>query len=260
MKHKTLYVGFGFSLLALLVLRVCQLAFAIESTTGFYKPEYENFSFVSAAAIIISVAAITYFSFTDIVGSSKIEGKPLAIFCILSAVGFVLKAYFLAFNSSPSLMGIYLVTALLSLVCGAVYLLYAYSLLKGQKIKPHFLAIVPVFWIFELIGIFVRSSDVSALSERFFETVTAALCVIFSLYLVKEKAGMLTNISTKIMVAISLTASVFCIILSLSPLLIILFGKGNLLHSFSYANIVYLAYGIYIPAYVFTTFKHKKVQ
>ena len=260
MKHKTLYVGYGFSLLALVVLRVCQLAFAMESATGFYKPEYENFGFVSAVAIILSVAAITYFSFTDTHFSrrEKESGKT-AIFYILTAVGFIAKFAFSDLGASASLISISTISALLALLSAAVCIVDAYFLFVGKTAKNHFNILFVVFWISELITVFVRNNDVSSLPERFYETVSAALCILCSLYVVKDKEEMLTKISSKIMVALSLVTSAFCIMCSLPQLLIVISGNGNLLHSFSLSSVLYLTYGIFIPVYIFGTFtqKHK---
>lgn len=259
MKHKTLYFGFGFSLLALLVLRVCQLAFAVEAHTGFYKPEYENFWIISAIAIVVGIAIITCFSFVDVDAESrKKESKWMAIFYLLAAVGFGFKAFFTTFDSTTAIIDATAIAAMLSLASMAIYLIFAYFTYINKTPKTYFLVVPSIFWIFELISIFIRNNDVSSVPERVYETLSSVLCILFSLYLVKEKGGMLTKITTKIMVALSLVTSVFCLILSLPNILLIISGNGNLLHNPQISSVLYLAFGIYIPAYIFSTFNLKK--
>lgn len=257
MKHKTLYAGFGCSLLAVIVLRVCQLAFTIESNTGFYKLQYENFWLISAAVILCSVLSVVLFSFTDVDAALRIkEGKTSAVLSIVTGVGFLIKA-FLSFNQSvgavSSLLGLFAVIS--AIVC----FINSYNILSGKKESAFVFILAVPFWIMELVFVFLQNNDVASVPGRFYEIITAALCLVFSIYMAKDKAGMLTGISSKMMVAFSLVASLFCLALSVPNVVLFLAGKGDLLHNVSVLDLLYLAYGVYIPTYIFTTFKFKKV-
>lgn len=256
MKYKTLYFGFGFSLLALLVSRFCQLAFAIETATGFYKLQYENFGVVSAALIIICILAITFFSFTDISCERKTDNSKLVgVFSCLAGVGFVIKA---VFGYQPTIANFSLVISVLAVVSAVVLFLYAYWVFVGKTQEFKFFVLIAPFWILELVFAFLQNNDVSAVPERFYEIITAALCLVFSLYQAKDKAKMLTPISSKIMVATSLITSIFCIILSLPKIVLMASGSGNVLHDFAMTDVMYLCYGVFIAVYIFASFRPQK--
>ncbi|MBR5451960.1 MAG: hypothetical protein IKV36_03070 [Clostridia bacterium] len=257
MKHKTLYIGYGFSALSLIVFRVCQVAFTIESNTGFYKPQYENLWLVSAAVIIISVAAITLFSFSDIdFNCREKEGRGVAALTVVVGIAFLIKA-FATFSQNAGLMALLL--TLLAILSAGVCFVNAYSVFCGKSVSVGSYALIVPFWIIELVFTFIQNNDVSSVPHRFYEIITVALCLVFSLNIAKDKAGMLTQISSKIMVSLSLAASLFCLALSVPDVVLFLAGKGNLLHDASVLDLLYLAYGVYIPTYIFTTFKLKKV-
>ena len=258
MKHKTLYAGYGCSFLAFIVLRICQLGFTIESNTGFYKPQYENFWYISAAVIILSVAAITFFSFTDVdFNSRKKEGGLTATFCIITGVGFLIKAissFSENFGAVPALLTLFAVVS--AMAC----FINAYCIFGGKSGKTGWYTLMVPFWIIELVFVFVQNNDVSSVPHRFYEIVTAALGLVFAVCLAKDRAGMFSGISSKIMVALSLTASLFCLAFSLPNMVLFLAGKGSLLHDASFSDALYLSYGLFITVYIFSTFKLKKAS
>ena len=258
MKHKTLYVGYAFSLIALLVMRICQLLFVIEPATGFYKPQYENFWIISATAIVVSALALAFFSYTDIdFTARKKEGIPVAIFSLVLGVSFVIKA----FSSVLEVSGILaFVVAALSLILAVIYICSACMLFVGKKIKINYFIVSVVFWLVELISVYLQNDDISAVPQRTYWILSATLCLITSLDILKDKAEMLTKISSKTMVAFSLFTSLFCIISTLPNIILMVLGKGNLLYGTSLSDVFYLFYGIYISVYIFSTFKQKKYK
>ena len=94
--------------------------------------------------------------------------------------------------------------------------------------------------------------------ERAYSVITAALCLMATLYQLKCRLSMLTDFTRKIMVALSLVCSILCIAAALPKYLLVIFDKGYLLHTTSVGDLLYLVYGIYLAVYVFLTFKTKK--
>lgn len=258
MKHKTVYVGFGFSLATLVVLRVCQLLFTIESDTGFYKPSYSNFSILCIVAILLFVAAMAYFAFTDINPQSRgKEGKLCAVFSALTGGAILAKAAVLIFGNLTALA---IAVAASAVIATFAYVSHAQAIFTDKPLKTAMLLLTVPFWLLELIYVFVENNDISAVPERAYDILTVCLCVMFSLSYMKFKAEMLTPMRTKLMVVLGLVTSAFCFISTLPRYIVILIGGGEQLHASAISDVLFPMYGALIITFLFSTFKLNKVK
>lgn len=256
MKHKTVYVGFGFSLLSLIIMRVCQLLFTIESNTGFYKSSYSNFSVLCLVVIALFVTAMMYFSFTDINPDNKgKEGKICATFSALTGGALLAKAVFLVMKQLGNFEIVVAATAVMATIA---YVGYAQSVFTDTPQKPLFHILTVPFWLVELIYVFVENNDISAVPERIYDIVTVGLCVVFSLYHLKFKADMLNPFGKKLMVALGLVTAAFCFVSTLPRYIVILLGGGEQLHASAISDALFPMYGAMIISFVFGVFKTEK--
>ena len=256
MKHKTVFVGFGFSLVALIVMRVCQLLFTIESATGFYKPSYSGFGILAATLIIVFSLVVTYFTFTDI--DPKVinkEGKLVAVFSALTAGALLAKSVVLVVKDQSAFSVAVAASAVMATVA---YVGYAQGIFTNKPLKASMQILAIPFWTLELVYIFIENNDISAVPERAYDIITACLCVLFALQHLKFKAEMLTPFKIKIMAVVGFITAIFCFISTVPRYLVVLIGGAEQLHASAVSDALFPFYGLMIITFIYSTFKKTK--
>lgn len=255
MKNKSALICFFFSTAALTVLRICQLIYAIDGKTGFYKNEYSGFSLLCTAAMVISAAAVTLFSFFDTASTESGQvsretdtaGRSASVlltelFSLLVGASLAIHAVGLL-EEGTELIG----TVRLAFLLAAAVGYGAFGLLEMLgRARPALLTLffTPV-WIFELISGFVKYNDVSAVPERTYDILTLCLCTVFSLMYAKRINGFDSSRPRAIYTAVGLCTAEACLISTLPRFAVMLLGKTELLHESAVSGYVLLIFGFF---------------
>ncbi len=250
MKHKRIAVSYIFSSVAILLMRICQLLFAIESETGFYKPEYSYFGYISVSVLLVFSAVMIYLSFSEKERiDSKTNSKLSATFSALTAGGILAKAVTLLITK-PSNFAFAVSAA--AVIAAVGYFVYSQDVFTSGKINVGMLLLTIPFWILELVYIFVENNDISAVPERSYDIITVVLCLIFALSFIKLKAEMVDPFRSKLTFAVGLIASAFCFISTVPRYMVILLGNKILLHNSAISDALFPIYGIFILTVLFS--------
>lgn len=256
MKNRASVICFAFSAAAVTVMRICQLLYTIESNTGFYKNGYSYFSVISAAALIISAAAIALFSFFDPIsakstrrvksflseknGCSSFSGD---LACLFVAAGFLLLAVHTVSSGVDEVSSVVRLVFELSAVIG--YGAFGFLGVIGKP-RPALLSVlfVPV-WISELITLFVRYNGVAAVPERTYDILMLCLCTLFSLSYAKQVNGVSKGYLSIRFRIFGLYTAFMCIVSTFPRYFVMLLGRADVLHESAVSEPVFLIFGIF---------------
>lgn len=220
MKHRQIINLLYVAVPVCVLLRIMQLKFTIDATTGFIKQPYRDISmlisFVVFAAII-AMCVLAYFSESVSVKTSSTQ--PIVAFsCVLTGGLFVCDSV----SSVVEINDIYSIfLILLGLISAVAFILFGIEKIY-PLVFPKALLIAPtVYYIVKLIKLFVSTSELSLVTENIFLLFThsALLCFVFEFASYENNFGDSARRQKKLF-ACGITSTMLCIVTALPKLLL----------------------------------------
>lgn len=168
MKYRHIIALLGVSMPICVLLRVIQIIFTTDNTTGFIKQQYSQVSImisviVCAAAIAISVLASTV---DDVCKKEKAINPFVSIAGLLAGGMFVYEAVvnvsilgFVGWNS---------ISFVLSLLSACVFVMFGIKNIYDYKFFNLLLIVPVIHYVIKLINLFISTSALSLVTENVF--------------------------------------------------------------------------------------------
>lgn len=214
-----------------IALRTVMLIFAVDSVSGFIKPEYAT----PATIIVFALTLGALLIFGSSLAVRKIADRDLNLRGILFSVSLFVFALAIIYETffSNILFGVGLFQRLLHylLAVGAFGSLIYIGILKLIKKKYlHILTLTPViFLISRLIIVFSGFSSISAISDTIIETVAMCLALVTFLFYSKIECGQPTK-KARFVFALSLLCGYVSAISSVPRIIADLFMIEQAIH------------------------------
>ncbi len=255
MRYRHTMTLLGLCLPICLILRALQLAFTIDSTTGFIKQQFSGISVTIMIIIFAGIISVGLIGFaTDGV---KIQNSEKNIFVSVSA--FLAGGAFI-YNTIASLQvknitaWYDVVTIFLGLVTAAVFVAYGIKNICDIEFPDIFL-IVPVFYyILRLITIFVSTSALSLVTKNIFLIFANGTVLLFMFEFAKIQNNVDEKPQSKKVFAAGIMAAMLCFTESLPKFI----AQKDIMSTRDISDsILTLAVGIFILVHLIINFKDK---
>lgn len=252
----------GFALPICLGLRFLQLFYIIETETGFYKPEFENFGNYILFIIFGFVAAIVMFSFFTHRRPDKVPKTN--IFMSVSSVLLAFSIVFELFNQG-TLFGNVIWQVLLLRIFGilsAVWLiLFALKryIKKYIKIKIPDLAsaLLGLFYVMKIICNFASISSLALISDNILLIGSYCFSLLFMMNFGKLYSGLDFERGFKKLMATGFASVILLFTQSVPNIIYNICSGGSYNHISMVTNVNLLLTGIFILVFVLSHFSHK---
>ena len=264
MKHKNILLIFSSFTAVAVILRTLQLAFFIESSTGFHKNNGNNGYIAIVIYALYFVFAIGTYLLVNFFSKIQPSSRPdTGKSPILAVISLVLSAFFLLSSASTVVFSDFtqsIASSALSLLTGlfSFFFFLLYGIGGWVKIKlPSGFTIAPIiYFVYRLVMSFINYTGVSNISENILDIVFLCFAVLFFLLHGKILSGIEVRKSCRQIFSFGLLTFFFGCLNSLPPVLTVALGREAELHSMpSLATLGYLLFGIY--ALVFTLYLYK---
>lgn len=221
MSYRHTMTLFGVCLPICLVLRVLQLIFTIDSTTGFIKQQYSAISVIIMLVIFAGIISVGLIGFAcDGIKFQKKEINP-----VTSLTSFLTGGMFIydtaALVASASIAAWYdKVLLLFGLLSAAVFIAFGIKKIYMYKF-PSILLVVPVFYyIVRLISIFVSTSALSLVTKNIFLLFANGALLIFMFEFSKTENKIDDTPKIKKLFSAAIVASMFCFVQALPRIIV----------------------------------------
>lgn len=258
MKYGKIMLFFSVSLAFSLLLRLLQLFFVVETTTGFFKPEFETIGLCLIIAIFVSVILAAAFAFTAhrCPQNACKNCKVLGIVSLIFSITLLIQIFFETFTLGVRFWQICLLKLL-----GVLTVAFFAAFGARQFIKfdiPKEAAIIPTLYlIIRIICDFTKISSLALISDNIL--LMGAYCsgLWFMLQFAKFYNKTDDDKGFRKLLGSGILASCLCITQSV-PHIIMNFWTGySYLHTSVAENLAILAMGVFVLAFVLTHFSKK---
>ncbi len=239
-------------------LRIMQINFTIDSTTGFIKQQYNDIAtlitLVIFAAIIV-MCILAYFTENIACKESKIQ--PLVAISGVLTGGMYAYEMFSCISVLDSIYNILLV--FLSLLSAIIFIAYGLKKIYPYNFPSIILVIPTLYYIVKLIKLFVSTSALSLVTENIFLLFanSALLWFMFEFASYENKFGNL-NKMPKSMFAGGIAASMLCVVTALPNLLSSSYKDAQTLRADVSSSLLMLSQTIFILSYIISSFCPKE--
>lgn len=256
MKHRHALVLTAIILPVCALLRIIQIYFTIEGTTGFIKQQYKTISVLITVIICAATAALGLLAAT-LEGMRKNDYKQRPFFAIVCALTGGMFFYQTVAGATQITNGTWynLLLALLSLMSAFVFVVYGFKNIYDFEL-PALLYVIPVsYYIVKLISIFVSTSELARVTENVFLIFTNGILLwfMFEFASLEGEVGNLAK-KPKRLFASGLSASVLCCVVSLPKLIVVPMKKITLTSGDISESLLALSMGIFILTYIICNF------
>lgn len=255
MPHKTIIKIFSASTLLLTFVRFMQLMFTINPENGFSTTEgLAKINTVLYTVMVIIAAIPTFFSAVSSNRQPTRLPKPKN-YPILTTVNFIMAVTLLCSAGytyiTAAAFGFYVGLKILLLLLSAIWFLF-YAIAGVKEIKlPNILSLAPVFLcLFRLIENFVSHNGLANISENIIAILYLSLLLLFFLLQSKILCKVSVRKSCRHIFPITLLTFMFMAVANIAPLIMIITGNKNMLHTASVFNVESFILGCY--ALIFT--------
>lgn len=272
------------SLIALIPLRMYQVLTLIESDTGFFKGSNASIPvfYVILGLVIAAVLVMSYLS--EKAGRTRdcrVKSIPLGVVSMLCATAVVyesvrnlfecsaIEGSFIGYIGGPSLMSYLMKSgaaplffeAVFGFFTAAFFFIYAINCFnKSINLNAfRYLSVTPVLWsICRIIFLFLCKISFVNISDLLLELIMLVFLISFTM----SFAQVVTNVSPEVaawrLYGCGVCAAIIGIVLSLTRLIMLVCGKGEMLvegYGFSPAD---LAVSVFIPLFLINSARAKK--
>ena len=256
MKFNKIILLFGITLPVCIGLRLLQLMFTVDFTTGFFKPEYKMYGNIILLCILIFAALTAFFSFF----SHRTPENPPKPNIVLSLASFALAGSvfyetisYIATANSGILQGSLL--RLFGILCAAFFVMYGVNRFIEIKIPSLLSAIPVIYFIVKTICDFTSISSLALISDNVMLIAVYCFVLLFMLNFAKLYNNVQGDYGSRKLMAYSLTAGVLCFAQSVGNFAVNIMNDYSYLHTSMATNISIFCTGVFVTAFCFTYFK-----
>ncbi|MBQ7289122.1 MAG: hypothetical protein IJW78_05300 [Clostridia bacterium] len=250
MKTKLLSLSFAAATALIVLLRIVEMIYFIDSSTGFYYTGFAPFAWITFFFLLLFAVLIFVLVHLD---KPKYKGAgelhlPNLLGAILCLAGFFcdLVVKLCSPNGTPPMQIFFSVLILVFFVA-----LVAYGI-AGKAIMP-ILCFLPLpYWIYMLITFFIEITDMAIISENLYRM--AAIILMLVCYTLLAKVICYVNLrkNARRLTVVGLTTAVIVGITHLSEYILILFKKSYVLHYTELPDMTLFISAIYMVIFIFT--------
>lgn len=258
MQFKKILLFFTVALPLSVALRLVQLGYTVDMTTGFFKTEYKPYGLYILIAIFVFAAATAFFAFT----SHRAPEHPPRVNPVLAGAALLLclaLLYELAAESFPESVP-YWQTALLKLsgFATAMFLaLYAVGAFLALPI-PEICTVIPmVYLILRIICYFTAISSLALISDNVLLIASYCAMLLFMLYFAKLYNKSEGDSNFRRLMASGLASTLFCLTQSVPHIIINFINGFTYVHTSMSANITVLCLGLFSAVFTFSHFSKR---
>lgn len=258
MKYRHTLIFTGVCLPVCILLRILQLVFTIDDTTGFIKQPYSAVSLAITVVIFASIATLGVMAYF----SDKTEKKAKDKNYFISVTSFILSGVFIydtvALIGTMSVMVWYdALSVLLGIVCAVVFAAYGVRNIYQYKFL-NILLIVPVFYyVIRLISIFVSTSALALVTENVYLIFTNASLLFFLFEFSKMKNNIDEKVKYKKLFASAIVSVALCLTQSV-PKMVLQFSQISVRDKAS--ALLNFAMALFVLSCVLSVFSDKPTQ
>ncbi len=238
------------------VLRLVQMAFMVENTTGFIRQQYSFTSTLITTVILAAVATVAALSTAaDGIKQKNISLQPgVAVSSILVGGMFI---YQMVANVSLLRTGFWynIIFVALSFLSAFVFIMYGIKNVYEYKMPTLEMVIPVAYYVVRLINIFINTSKLALVTENIFLILTnsAVLLFMYELAALENEIGN-PDKKPKKLFAFGITAIMLCVTTSLSKLIMILFTSVKYPHADIAGALLNLSIAVFILIYIMCNF------
>ncbi len=258
MKYKKIML-FACTLLPISVLlRVAQLLFTVEITTGFFKPEYEAYGYAILIAMFIFAAVAAGLAFTT---HRSPEHPPVNnIYMSISSFAVALSVLFESFGAVVSQFSLpwqIVMLKITGLLAAAFFVAIGVKGIKDIPVPSLCYTLPVIYLIFKTIYEFTSISSLALISDNII--LLAGYCSVmwFMLQYAKLYNGAEKDSDFRKLLASAILSVIFCFTQSLPQIIVNIYTGNSYLHVSNATNWNMLFIGIFIAIFTFFHFSHK---
>lgn len=258
MKYKKIVLFFCIALPLCTLMRFLQLAFTVDTETGFFKPEYKTVGCYLLAFILAFCAVTVVLCFT---GHRNPEHPPKKnIFISLSSILFALATG--AQLLSESFSGtVRLWQSALLIITGfaAVVFFFAYGISGFVKFKipPVFFVAPAAYFIMRIICDFTSVSSLALITDNMLLLAAYCFNLLFFICFGKLYNKIDTEYNFRRMLAVGMGSVILCFTQSIPHFIINIVTGNGYCHTSLVCNASLFAGGLFIAAFIFSHFSYK---
>lgn len=258
MKLNKIIAFFLISVVSSIFLRFYMLNYTIETHTGFFILNFDNYGKLLLLLIFIFCFATTIFAFFTF---SKPEKPPkenfaLSLISVISAIVICIETYYS--SSQTTIIPWQSLSLKIAGFGTGIYLIF-YGISALTKIKPHpvFSTIFPIYFIIRLVCDFSLISKLTLISD--YMLLLAAFCylLLFTLSFSKLYNNSNPERNFKFLLATGLGSASLCFTIAIPHIVFNLLNGFNYLHTSIFSNITLLFLGIFIIVFLISYFSRK---
>lgn len=258
MRYRHTMTLFGVCLPICLVLRVLQLIFTVDSTTGFIKQQYASISVIIMLVIFAAAFAVALIgAASDGVKLQKKEINPAVAFTSFLAGGMFIYDTIASVSANVVAAWYDTVLLILGLVSGVVFVAFGIKNIYSYKF-PCSLLVAPVFYyVVKLISVFVSTSALSLVTENIFLIFASGTLLIFIFEFSKIENQIDEAPRVKKLFSAAIVASIFCSVYALPKIIV----YGTLMSRRDMADaLLSLTMSVFVLSYVISNFADESIN
>lgn len=255
MKYKKIIFLFAVFLPLSIVLRLMQLSFTVDYSTGFFLREFET----NGEAMLWVVFALCFAPAVFALFSHRNPEKPAEPNIILSIASFaagISVVYELFFEEfSHTVMGWQIAAVKIAGVATAIFFI-CFGLERFISFRlPHICTAIPtVYFILKIICDFTSISSLALISENLIIMLTYCSVLLFMLQFTKLYNGIDSEYNFRKLLSTGLASIALCFTQTVPHFILKLYTGYSFMHTSLVANINIFFIGIFIAVFLFSHF------
>lgn len=259
MRHRHALVLLAITAPICVVLRVIQMCFIIDETTGFAKQTYSAINFGIMIIICASALAVALLA-TNIEDTKQVKKELRPSMAIASALvsGMFLYQAVTGISGKETTAWYDVLLLVLALASALVFLAYGLKNIYDYDM-PAIILITPVlYYTVKLISVFVSTSELALVTENVFLVFTSSILLWFMYELASFENGIgATEKAPKKLFASGLAAVVFCAVTSVPKFVFAVVSNKILSSGDISSSLLNVAVGVFVLLYVVCNFTPK---
>lgn len=242
------------------LLRLIQLVFTIDNTTGFAKQQYSQISLlITVVVCAVAIAIGTLASAADDIVESQKTVQPLtAVASMFTAGMFVYEMVGCAsaWSVSSTRAAILVVLSLLSAVTFAAF---ALKNIYDYRFPAIMLVLPTVFYVVKLVTLFISTSALALVTNNVFMLFANASVLLFMYeFACFENGFRRGSKSFRKLFSIGIVAVILCCVTALPPIILTAFGKWEMLKGDIASSLLLIAQAVFTFVYMSQSFYKKQ--
>ena len=255
MKYKKIIFLFSVFLPVAVLLRLIQLSFTVDYTTGFYIKEFES----NGKAMLWVLFALSFAPSVFALFSHRSPAHPPRPNIFLSISAFALGVSTiceLIFEALPATIAPWQIAFLrISGVATAIFFILFGLKLFAKFTLPNICTVIPtVYFIFRIICDFTAISALALISENLILMFAYCAVLIFLLQFAKLYNGLDSEYNFRKLLASGLSAVTLCTLQSVPHFVLKVLTGYSFMHTSATAGITLFVMGIFIAVFLFSHF------